>query len=827
MSENTKKIVLPGYLVRRLEAFRVVNGETTSYLLRDKVKGRTYDFDAWQFYLLEVLPGLEQFDKIQAAFVDRFDRELTRAQFDEFIASVVDQKLFVEEAGEHALIKRFMRKTFDVQDGKAVARPAIESAAPLPPAPAPAASPASPAPAPAAAAAAAAGASPAPDAELPAGVQDALGLDFRSTAGMLGLFDPRPVFRLLLPVLRPLRHAVYVVPLLLLTAVMLLSSYWHLLEEDLRQLHLDLTLFQYLVIVFLTVRFVTTMTSGLIGQHYHLAPERVGITLAFGFIPRWTLKMTGAERLTRIQTMWLHGGNLLVRLALFGVGVLVWFNARDNTLELSQFGLLLALGSFAGLVLESGNPLVKSHGYYLLSAFLNEPHLRGKAYTALLNKWKGGVYRASDSTLLAIYALLTTTYVVLVILLLARMLARFVFGEVEIGGSAALIVGGFVLYALYRNYLSLKKFGETYERQLQFDRWRSRTVPLKDEGGEVQTAKTRYWPTAVLVALVFALFLPYPYEPGGSVRIFPARQQVVTVDEGGLVTEVFFSGGETVKAGTVLARVVNADYSAQINVLTARIDEQAAVVRNLKSLPKQEEVRLAEERLELARVQARFSAEREQRLRPLVAIEAVSREEYEAALRESASDRQQILQREAELALVKVPVTPSEIAAAEARLASLVEERATFEARIQRSDLVMPLDGNLLTLNLKNKIGGFLQRGDTFATVEDTSTVTAEIEIQEGDIGYVQVGDEVRIRAVSFAVDREFHGKVTLIDRNVTPKSTGNVIKVQATIDNHDGLLRTGMAGRAKVLGASMPVWRAFTLAITRFVQVQVWSWIP
>ena len=107
------------------------------------------------------------------------------------------------------------------------------------------------------------------------------------------------------------------------------------------------------------------------------------------------------------------------------------------------------------------------------------------------------------------------------------------------------------------------------------------------------------------------------------------------------------------------------------------------------------------------------------------------------------------------------------------------------------------------------------------------AAVTAEIEIQEGDIAYLKVGNEVRVRAVSFAVEREFNGKVTLIDRNVTPKSTGNVIKVQASIDNPQGLLRTGMAGRAKVLGESMPVWKAFTMAIVRFVQVQVWSWIP
>lgn len=814
MSEQTKKIVLPGYMVRRLEAFRIVKGDETSYLLRDKVQGRTYDFDPWQFFLLEILPGLDQFEKIQAAFQDKFNRELTRKELDEFLASVVDRKLFVEEAGEHPLLKRFMRKTYEVQEGKAVPKPALESATPAPPPPPNPAAVAAPAALPA-------------DAELQPGVQDALGLDFRSTAGMIGLFDPRPLFRLLLPVLSPLKHAVYGVPVLLLAAMLLLWNYSHLVQEDLVQLHLDVTLFQYLIFVFVTVRLCTTMASGLIGQYYNLAVDKVGITLAFGFIPRWTIQMTGAERLTRLQTMWLHGGNLLVRLTLFSIGVLTWFNARDSNTSMSEFGMLLGLASLAGLVLESGNPLVKSHGYYLLSAFLNEGHLRGKAYAALMNKIKGGVYRAADGNLLAIYALLTSTYVVLVILLLARMIAKFVFGEIEIGGSAILIVTGFVLYALWRNYLSLKKFSETYERQLQFDRWRSRTVPVDKVEGEVARQKQPFWPKALLVALVVVLFLPYPYEPGGNVLIYPARKQVITVDEAGVITEVFFKGGENVTGSTVLARVVNADYTAQIRVLNARIEEQKAVVENLRTLPKKEEVQLAEERLALERTKEKFSGEKVQRLKPLLTLEAISREEYEAALKEHQSDRQQVMQRTAELALVKVPVTPSEIAAAEARLASLVEERSAYEARVVRSDLKMPFDGSLLTLNLHNKVGSFLQKGETFATVEDTGTVTAEIEIQEGDIAYLKVGNEVRVRAVSFAVERDFTGKVTLIDRNVTPKSTGNVIKVQASIDNPDGLLRTGMAGRAKVLGESMPVWKAFTMAIVRFVQVQVWSWIP
>ena len=101
------------------------------------------------------------------------------------------------------------------------------------------------------------------------------------------------------------------------------------------------------------------------------------------------------------------------------------------------------------------------------------------------------------------------------------------------------------------------------------------------------------------------------------------------------------------------------------------------------------------------------------------------------------------------------------------------------------------------------------------------------IDVPEPDVEFVKIGAAVRLRPVSFYDDKEFIGKVTTIDRNVTTKSTGNVIKVIATIENRAGLLRTGMTGRAKVDGVTMPVWQAFSRSVARFFQIQVWSWIP
>lgn len=825
MTEETKKIVLPAYLLRRLEAFRIVKNGEPSYLLRDKVQGKTYDFDPWQFFILEVLPGSDSLERLQASFLDRFDRDLSKQDFEELMASVADRKLFEETAATHPLLARYMHLTYHVEDGKATPKPFSTStgAAPTLETTAAPPKPAAPGVDPAAAATA-----KDRDADLPAGVQDALGMDWRTTENMIEFFDPRPALKLLAPVLRPLRYIAYVVPLLLLIALVLMYQYFGLLTADLALIRPEISLFQHLLFVFLTVHVVTTLTAAVVAHSYMVSVDKVGIALTLGFMPRWVLKMTGADRLTRIQTMWLHGATLIARMVMFSVGALVWYNARDSQGDLSTVGLLFMFSCGIGLVAESGNPLIKANGYYLLSAYLNEPHLRARAYVALLNKMRGGVYKAADSTLLVLYAMLSTTYVVIIILVAGLMLARYVLGGLALGGSAIIISLAFVGYMLWRNYVGLKKFGETYERQLQFDRWRSRTLPVDAVEGEVSgTRQTSYWKIALLVCLVLLLFLPYPYQPGGQFTIFPVRKQIISTDTPGLIEAVYFEGGESVKEGTVLARLSHEDYLAQIKVLSAKIDEQRSVIDNLKTLPKPEEVKLAVRELELQRAREVFSRDKEPRLEKLQVVGAVSFEEYDTARKDHINDVQMVAQKEAALALVKAPVTADQIAAAEAKLVSLQEERATYAAKVERTTLKMPFDGNILTLHLKDKINSYLDKGAPFASLEYTGLVTAQVEVAESDIHFVKVGSTIRARAVSYFDDREFTGKVTLIDRNVTVKSTGNVILVIATIDNHDGLLKTGMAGQAKVDAVDMPVWKAFTLGIYRFIQIQMWSWLP
>lgn len=121
MSE-AKKVALPAYLPRRLQAFRIVAGDTTTYLLRDKLTDKTHDLEPWQFFVLEVLGGCETIDKLLSVFEDRFGRQLTEAEVLKFFGWLADRRLLDEESAAHPLLKPFTKQSYALHLGLAKPR---------------------------------------------------------------------------------------------------------------------------------------------------------------------------------------------------------------------------------------------------------------------------------------------------------------------------------------------------------------------------------------------------------------------------------------------------------------------------------------------------------------------------------------------------------------------------------------------------------------------------------------------------------------------------------------------------------------------------------
>src|SRR5439155_20024156 len=108
-------------------------------------------------------------------------------------------------------------------------------------------------------------------------------LDPRPSHQIVRFFPFRPVAKALLPVVEPLKYVIYVMPLLALTAVMLLIHYSELVAADLETLRSTTTLITHALFSLLTINLAVQTTQALIAQKFRASVGWFGIGLRFGF----------------------------------------------------------------------------------------------------------------------------------------------------------------------------------------------------------------------------------------------------------------------------------------------------------------------------------------------------------------------------------------------------------------------------------------------------------------------------------------------------------------------------------------------------------------
>jgi multidrug efflux pump subunit AcrA (membrane-fusion protein) len=140
--------------------------------------------------------------------------------------------------------------------------------------------------------------------------------------------------------------------------------------------------------------------------------------------------------------------------------------------------------------------------------------------------------------------------------------------------------------------------------------------------------------------------------------------------------------------------------------------------------------------------------------------------------------------------------------------------------------LLMPFDGHITTPFLYQKVGTYIQQGQTFAVAEDDRTVLAEIEIPESDAEEFSLGAKTEIKLMAYP-NTTIVGKVLNIEPTTKEEENGNFIRVRVEIPNPKRLLKSGMSGYAKIEGSVKPLFWVISRPLVRFIKVEVWSWIP
>jgi multidrug efflux system membrane fusion protein len=125
---------------------------------------------------------------------------------------------------------------------------------------------------------------------------------------------------------------------------------------------------------------------------------------------------------------------------------------------------------------------------------------------------------------------------------------------------------------------------------------------------------------------------------------------------------------------------------------------------------------------------------------------------------------------------------------------------ARTQAVISQKLVRAPFDGELGVR--KVEVGQFLTAGTQIVTLTDLSMLYLNFTVTEKDSGNLKVGQTVRIRVDAYP-GRTFEGKITTIEPQIATDTRN--IRVQATIENPDKILKPGMFATTTVVLPDKP----------------------
>jgi HlyD family secretion protein len=333
-----------------------------------------------------------------------------------------------------------------------------------------------------------------------------------------------------------------------------------------------------------------------------------------------------------------------------------------------------------------------------------------------------------------------------------------------------------------------------------------------------------------------------------SGSIEPEAEVEMKFETGGKVKEVLVQEGQTITAGTVLARLDTNDLelkvrSAEIDLTQAKANldqllepelaEKVAAARakvesaqlslqDLEDGPDPDDVTKAEAALKQTEITLKKAQWDYDQVAYRGDVGAMSQANslqdatlgYESALAdynlavkqatsaELASARSTLADAQSSLAELLQQPSAAEIASQQANIdkaqLSLEEARSNLEDAV----LVAPTGGVVLQVNIEPGERVLDDATDAAMTIADTSTYLLKMEVDELDIGQVKVGQPAMVTLDAFS-GQSFAGTVTKISPSPASTDTDSIVTYEVTIaldiqEQSLGLL-TGMTANATI----------------------------
>lgn len=298
--------------------------------------------------------------------------------------------------------------------------------------------------------------------------------------------------------------------------------------------------------------------------------------------------------------------------------------------------------------------------------------------------------------------------------------------------------------------------------------WIALLLALAAVGGTVFSARLRSAP-----------HLPDPGKPSSSAaaaqtappsrliiaagRVEPASEEIdVGTEIDGRLRRVFVEEGDTVRAGQAVAEIENADFAARAAHARAVIAERQAGLDRANAGARPMQRREAKAQIREAEAVLENAVRERDRRAQLLDRGAISRAEYDSALREASVAQARldaVLERHE---LIEDEVRPEDRRRAAAELERARAQLAEAEALLAKTIIRSPMNGVVLRKH-RNR-GESISTEDRLplVTLGDISRLRVRAEIDETDVAAVRMGQPAYVTASAYGT-RRFTGRVVRV----------------------------------------------------------------
>ncbi|MBX3290924.1 MAG: efflux RND transporter periplasmic adaptor subunit [Acidobacteria bacterium] len=275
----------------------------------------------------------------------------------------------------------------------------------------------------------------------------------------------------------------------------------------------------------------------------------------------------------------------------------------------------------------------------------------------------------------------------------------------------------------------------------------------------------------------------------------------------GKVSDISVNVGQFVQQGAVIARIDDRDAKLELASAEAAVKQAVASVRqaearlglgangkfDAEAIP---EVRAANANYEQVLAELRQAEANEKRYRELVEtgdVPLVTYEQFRLA-RDTARARANSAKQQLDAQVNTARQSNQQIRSAEAAVEAARTRVEIAKQSITDTVIRAPFAGFISERQVA--VGEFVSTATIVATLLRTNPIKIQIQVAESDIPHVALGRGVSIEVDAYR-DRRFSGIVTAVNPAVDATSRSAI--VEASIQNNDNLLRTGMFAGARI----------------------------